>query len=248
MTTCTGTDARPVRVFCANVGDSRCVMLRGYDTKTALALPASYSPKKGNVVSNAPKEIKKLSLVSPKDELKTEHSLGMHPLSRLGSRHDSMEDLISLNIDELQTPIKGRKLDASGDRKSFELSPLSYTNSKSASAMRDRFVAVHMMSEDHKLSLDRERKRITNKNKGIWHCLPSDASAIYLPRYARTAPPSSAANRGAELAVKRDFIGMQNMSSHESMGSPELSSHSADPQSENLKYVHFNFEFVFICI
>jgi hypothetical protein len=229
-------------------------MLRGYDTKTALALPASYSPKKGNVISNAPKEIKKLSLVSPKDEL--EHALGMHPLSRLGSRHDSIEDLISLNIEDLQTPIKEKKLNVNGDntdfinneRNSFGLSPLAYTNSKSASAKRDRFVAVHMMSEDHKLSLDRERKRITNKNEGIWHSLPSDASAIYLPRYARTAPPSSTANGGAELPFKKDFRGIQNMSPHESIFSPELSSHSADPQSENLKYVHINFEIVFLCI
>lgn len=38
-------DARQVRVFCANIGDSRCVMLKSYDIKSALV---SSNPSRTN--------------------------------------------------------------------------------------------------------------------------------------------------------------------------------------------------------
>ncbi len=123
-----GKCSAPVRVYTANMGDSRCVMLRCYDTKEALSLPANFEPA-----------------------LKRSH--GQSSMTTLGSQMDGMD------------------LGA-------------------ATASANRFVAVHMVSEDHKLSLIRERQRVSNGTTAAWKALPCDASPIFLPSYARTAPPA----------------------------------------------------------
>lgn len=219
-------------------------MLRAYDTKAALALPHSYTPKKRDAISDSNQKIHKNLLLSPSRN-QNENSLSMHSLSRYGSRHDSMEDLISLNIEELHTPRKNNDtpttLDLvsknsdfkSSEKNSFGLSPLIY-NQKSATK-QERFVAIHMMSEDHKLSLERERKRITKKTDGIWHPLPSDASAVYLPRYARTAPPQAPMKHRDSIGfepIKNKLRLRVNGSMTSDSQSPELSSHSTEAGSK----------------
>jgi serine/threonine protein phosphatase PrpC len=96
----------PVRVYCANMGDSRCVMLRCYDTKEALSLPSNFEPT-------------------------AKRSGG--DVETLGSKFNGME---------IASP----------------------------GAAANRFVAVHLMSEDHKLQLARERARVTAGSR--WVDLP----------------------------------------------------------------------------
>ena len=159
-----GNYAAPVRVYCSNVGDSRCVMLKAYDTKHALVSSSfamhSKSPQTTSAPSSPPQIAQSMSLDS------SLHASS--PSLKLGSQH----------------------------RSSMGLSALS--NAPSSSAKANRFVAVHLMSEDHKLTLHRERLRIVNTTGGkitsgsekeCWHALPADASAIYLPHYAKTPPP-----------------------------------------------------------
>lgn len=146
-----GTLNCPVRVYCSNVGDSRCVMLKTYDTKDIL-------------VSSTFGHISKSSSAS-------QETNGIPPLQH------------SLSLD---------RNDISSKNKS-KLGPVPSSSGKS-----NKFVAVHLMSEDHKLSLHRERLRIISATDGkaqgdnernCWHALPADGSAIYLPQYAKTPPP-----------------------------------------------------------
>ena len=51
-------------------------------------------------------------------------------------------------------------------------------------------VGAHLMSEDQKLQTPREKRRVKTGAPIEWHCLPTDASAIYLPEYLRSNPPS----------------------------------------------------------
>lgn len=117
-----------VRVYCANMGDSRCVMLRAYDTREALNMPSNFDPN-----------------------VRTESDY------------------------QAKTPTMSQKLEGS--------------DVAMVEASSSRFVAVHMMSEDHKLQLVRERRRILSLSAPAWYSLPCDASPIFMPGYARTAPP-----------------------------------------------------------
>ena len=111
------------------MGDSRCVMMRCYDTKEALSLPSTFEPSaKRNGIS----------------------------VETLGQQMAGMS-----------------------------------TSDPTQSSAQNRFVAVHLMTEDHKLQLPRERYRINNTRPATWKSLPADASPIFLPSYARTAPPES---------------------------------------------------------
>ena len=142
-----GKNSRNVRVYCSNIGDSRCVMLRCYDTKEALSLPSTYIPR-----------------VKSKSEL-----------------------LLPNNGESISLPnamIVPQQLPSN--------SPVG------------RFVAVHLMSEDHKLSLIRERLRIVTSQPPQWHSLPCSASPIFLPSYAKTGSPETYAGlpqlpKGTEL-------------------------------------------------
>ena len=165
-----GTTRGAVRAFCANVGDSRCVMLRSYETKQALAA-SSFLPKSRSatdLTSPVPEEM--TNALTPAVEL-----LAKMPTSRSHGKLSSQS-------------AHGR---ASNHGR---------TNLSSSGANANRFVAVHLMSEDHKLTLHRERLRILKAQEGrvpagneteCWHTLPADASAIYLPHYAKTLPPAS---------------------------------------------------------
>ena len=158
-----GTYKAPVRVYCSNVGDSRCIMLRAYDTKHAL-VSSSFAMHSKSPPLSAP--------TSPPQISETQS---------LDSPHESLASPTGV---------------FSSRRSSLSLAPLG--NAPSSSAKVNRFVAVHLMSEDHKLTLHRERLRIVNTTEGkipsgsekeYWHELPADASAIYLPQYAKTPPP-----------------------------------------------------------
>ena len=146
-----GTLSCPVRVYCSNVGDSRCVMLKTYDTKDIL-------------VASTFGHISKSSSASQETNV-------VPPLQH------------SLSLDRNDVSFKSKS--------KFRPVP-------SSSAKSNKFVAVHLMSEDHKLSLHRERLRIISATDGkaqgdnernCWHVLPADGSAIYLPQYAKTPPP-----------------------------------------------------------
>lgn len=162
-----GTVKCPVRAFCANVGDSRCVMLRSYETKHALVTSACFGA----------------------------HSQSSPELSSID------RSLSAHSEPTLETPPSGspKHKALSGAFHSVQsLSHLAPIHHSSSSSTSNRFVAVHLMSEDHKLSLHRERLRIINAAEGklpagneteYWHTLPADASAIYLPQYAKTLPP-----------------------------------------------------------
>jgi hypothetical protein len=158
-----GTFKAPVRVYCSNVGDSRCIMLRAYDTKHALVSSSFAMHSKSPPIS---------SPSSPPQITQTQS---------LDSSHTSLTQPAAVS---------------NSRRSSLTLAPLG--NAPSSSAKSNRFVAVHLMSEDHKLTLHRERLRIVNTTEGkipsgsekeCWHELPADASAIYLPQYAKTPPP-----------------------------------------------------------
>lgn len=162
-----GTYKAPVRVYCSNVGDSRCVMLRAYDTKHAL-VSSSFAKQSKSPPISAP--------CSPPQIAQTQS---------LDSSHDNLTQPTVVS-----TSVRNSR------RSSLALAPLG--NAPSSSAKANRFVAVHLMSEDHKLTLHRERLRIVRTTEGkiqsgsekeCWHHLPADASAIYLPQYAKTPPP-----------------------------------------------------------
>ena len=146
-----GTINCPVRVYCSNVGDSRCVMLKTYETKDILvASTFGLQPKSPSASNEA-------TFIPP------------------------LKHAISLDRNELSSKHKSR-----------------FGQVPSSSARSSKFVAVHLMSEDHKLSLHRERLRVINATDGktpadndrdCWHPLPADGSAIYLPQYAKTPPP-----------------------------------------------------------
>jgi hypothetical protein len=209
-----GKSSRPVRVFCANVGDSRCIMLRTYDTKTALSLPSCFEPRK-NISSN---NLEKKSIDnSEKKSMRSLHS-SLEDLTVLGRispsevsvsvNSASMDDYSPRNSLQVAAPLIDPSISHSTPMKTIStLAPLSnpitpasrittLTPLADYSSIRKRrtsrstnFVVVHLMSEDHKLSLPRERARIVQKVPADSHFLPCDASPIYLPPYARTAPP-----------------------------------------------------------
>jgi hypothetical protein len=151
-----GTINCPVRVYCSNVGDSRCVMLKTYETKDILVAPTfGLQPKSPSASNEAASN--EATLIPP------------------------LKHAISLDRNELSSKHKSR-----------------FGQVPSSSARSSKFVAVHLMSEDHKLSLHRERLRVISATDGktpadndrdCWHALPADGSAIYLPQYAKTPPP-----------------------------------------------------------
>ena len=159
-----GTQSRPVTVYCANVGDSRCVMLRSYNTASALMLPSSYKcPSKARSQGVDPKLVK-LQTSSDTNQLnprgETDISLAANCYLKIGVPKQCMP-----------------------------LTPLSDSQKKQPSQGLKNFTAVHLMSEDHTLLLNRERDRIENRGQAKWHALPADASAIYLPAFVKTRPP-----------------------------------------------------------
>ena len=162
-----GTVSKPVRVFCSNIGDSRCVMLRSYDTVSALKLPSSYS------------------------STTTKPTLTNTVRARADSTHSNVEELRPDRCPTFfsNSPSKNSEssfLKMKGQSR-LSLSPLSSNRDRVDNSKR--FTALHLMSEDHKLTLSRERMRITKHYDAEWHTLPASASPIYLPAYARTAPP-----------------------------------------------------------
>jgi Protein phosphatase 2C len=158
-----GKRSRPVNVYCANVGDSRCVMLRSYNTASALMLPTSYKCQSKSSQQNTDAQPVKLQPFPD-----TNH----HPRSEI-KKSSSAGSYLKLGV-----PIQ-----------CMPLSPLLESQRKQPTQMLRNFTAVHLMSEDHTLLLGRERERIENRAKAKWHALPADASAIYLPAFVRTRPP-----------------------------------------------------------
>ena len=112
------------------MGDSRCVMMRCYDTKEALSLPSTFEP---------------------------------------AAKRNGM------SVETLGQQMAG----------------MTTSDPATQSSAQNRFVTMHLMTEDHKLQLPRERFRINNAIPANWKVLPADASPIFLPAYARTAPPDS---------------------------------------------------------
>ena len=160
---------RPVKVYCANVGDSRCIMLKSYDTATALTLPSFYKPKSKDSHPN-------LRVQSASEECTN--------LSEIGSQVTTdVKDNIS---------VQNKYSFLQKSKRSQKAAPLTALHlGEHRLEVVNRFTAVHLMSEDHKLSLGRERLRIMKNADPQWHPLPSDASAIFLPLFVRTAPPLS---------------------------------------------------------
>lgn len=164
-----GETSRPVKVYCANVGDSRCIMLKSYDTATALTLPSFYKRKTDDSIY-----VRSMGLASEK----------ITTLNGISAQENVEEE------DKITVRNKYSFLQKSP--KSEKVAPLAALQLKAHSPKGvNRFTAVHLMSEDHKLSLSRERSRITENADSRWHSLPSDASAIFLPLFVRTAPPLS---------------------------------------------------------
>ena len=70
-----------------------------------------------------------------------------------------------------------------------QMAGLTTSDPAQSSSKENRFVAVHLMTEDHKLQLPRERYRINNTLPASWRVLPADASpmlALYRDLYERT--------------------------------------------------------------
>ena len=163
-----GTVCCPVRAYCANVGDSRCIMLKSYETKQALVTSTF-------VHSRSQTDLLTSSSAKPTGQKYSVNGVEILPAA---------------------SPSQKSVLNKSNSTSSGKLMSLGSTKSST----NHRFVAVHLFSEDHKLSLHRERLRIYNTSEGklpagneteCWHVLPADASAIYLPYYAKTLPPAS---------------------------------------------------------
>ena len=159
-----GTQSRPVNVYCANVGDSRCIMLRSYNTASALMLPSSY--KCHTRENSKGVENKLVTLQSNSD------TGNLYP-------HGERDNSIVASCD----------LKLSVPKQCMPLSPLLDLQRRQPTQSLKNFTAVHLMSEDHTLLLSRERDRIENRAEAKWHSLPADASAIYLPAFVRTRPP-----------------------------------------------------------
>lgn len=140
------------RVFCSNIGDSRCIMLRSYDMKEAL------SKSVGALAAGGGKPMDK--------ECKDPAS----PVVSSSPRRSSMSKSISKSMSAISL------------RKSEPSPPTAATSSY--------FTAVHLMSEDHKLSVLRERIRVKSKSPVEFRPLPADASSIFLPEFCRTLAPA----------------------------------------------------------
>lgn len=108
----------PVKVFCSNIGDSRCVMLKSYDTKDALTL-SSNSQK----VRNERNERNNAALQRGDSE---------------NIPHDKRDSL------------RDKKMSQSVQ--SF-FKPQQPSSSANKEIKSNRFVAIHLMSEDHKLNV-----------------------------------------------------------------------------------------------
>jgi Protein phosphatase 2C len=159
-----GATSRPVKVYCANVGDSRCVMLKSYDTAAALTLPSFYKRKQkdSHSVHRVPLEsVSEKGAQVATDEKDKISVRNTYSLLQKSTKYQKAAPLTALRLNEQRMEVA------------------------------NRFTAVHLMSEDHKLSLCRERLRIMKDADPVWRPLPSDASAIFLPLFVRTAPPLS---------------------------------------------------------
>ena len=138
------------RVFCTNLGDSRCIMLRACDLKDALnksginhsGLPATTGPAGGS--PSGPTTL-------------------AHQVETTAQTHRLAQPPSAPGIAPTTTPTtRSRKFG------SFSLSSSTSSNahSSSASGKADTvqyFTAVHLMSEDHKLSVLRERMRVKTR-------------------------------------------------------------------------------------
>jgi serine/threonine protein phosphatase PrpC len=116
----------PVKVFCSNIGDSRCVMLKSYDTKDALTL-SSNSQKMRNDNRNNNENEKNERINAALQRGDSENI----PHERRDSLRDSK---VSKSVQSFFKPPQ----------------PSSSSNKEKKN---NRFVAIHLMSEDHKLNV-----------------------------------------------------------------------------------------------
>ena len=182
-----GTVRCPVRAYCANVGDSRCIMLRSYETKQVL-VTSTFGQSRSQT------DLSTLSSVKPTELTPT-------PLAAPSYDGNGVDIPAIKSVPAITSPIKKKtQLSKLSSTSTSKLMSLGNPISSSKLSNDHRFVAVHLFSEDHKLSLHRERLRIYETAEGkvpagneteCWHVLPADASAIYLPHYAKTLPPAS---------------------------------------------------------
>jgi len=96
--------------------------------------------------------------------------------------------------------------------------PTAVTVSGSYSMRQSVVATCWMMSEDHKLSLQRERRRINKKMKVAWHPLPTESFGPYLPiryrpEFLSTEVKKKTTNAGAVAASSAPTGGTSDKSS-----------------------------------
>ena len=129
------------RVYCSNVGDSRCIMLRACDLKEAL--------NKSGINNN-----NSLSPPTVTGQTGQAHGEFMDPTTQLSPP-------LAVSGTTSSTPSTTPRTRTFG---SFSMSSASASSSHSGKANTVQYTTVvHLMSEDHKLSVLRERMRVKTR-------------------------------------------------------------------------------------
>jgi serine/threonine protein phosphatase PrpC len=118
----------PVKVFCSNIGDSRCVMLKSYDTKDALSLSSNSQKLRNDNRNNNENENEKKERINAALQRGDSENIP-------NDRRDSLMD--SKVSQSVQSFFKAPQPSSSANKEK----------------KNNRFVAIHLMSEDHKLNV-----------------------------------------------------------------------------------------------
>ena len=166
------------KVYCINVGDSRAVMLNLIQFDENYSLDQSSSGRVTRII----------------------HPISNDPLVSSQHSTDSMDKSSHMTLSTSESFVTSTSSTSIKTSTSFASSPISSSPSMtslvtmfsptSLSAypiLRNNYmVTAHLMSEDHKLTLKRERERVlSNKAFAPIFPLPLDASSVFSPKSAR---------------------------------------------------------------
>lgn len=194
--TCIITKYNPIdestKVYCVNVGDSRTMMVNLVEFEENYTLDRSVSGRVTKIIHP----------VDPNDLVTSSHSMqstdstafDLFELSSISQKTPATHHITSAAIPIPSTHsspslnlFSKQHLHAASSPSMTSLALMFSQSHTNHTILRSNYmVAAHLMSEDHKLSLNRERQRILKNHAFVpIHALPLDASSIFFPVSAR---------------------------------------------------------------
>lgn len=193
--------------YCANIGDSRCVMLNCVDISQSNEYNLKQQPF-SNIISSGfrasaiDSDPQNSSCHSNFSNQSHDESNGPISQSLVALQSNIIDDpnektvgdvqltlsqrpSVASSIDEISSVDSVTGVVASGENKVTSSGPSCKQHQVTKTKKSKYLTTVHLMSEDHNLNLARERERIENKTSPEVFPLPANASFVHLPSVAR---------------------------------------------------------------